>query len=88
MVYYAAQLRRGGRADLIEAVESGEMTMAAAIRELTGSRLPNLYEKLVLAWTRCDDAEREKFLAELARLGLVTPRIDDSPFPISHDGEG
>jgi hypothetical protein len=71
-LYYSQQIFRSGRGDLIGAVQRGEMTIAAAIRELTGARLPDRYDKLVLAWNRCDDEERRRFLDELASLGLVT----------------
>jgi hypothetical protein len=73
MVYLADRLRRSGRTDLIEAVEHGDMTMAAAIREITGTHLPSRYDKLVLAWNRCDDDERTRFLMNLADMaGLLT----------------
>jgi hypothetical protein len=65
-IYYARQLNRSGRADLMEAVQRGEMNLFAALRELTGTRLPTRFEKLVLAWNRCDDADRARFIAALS----------------------
>src|SRR5271165_372171 len=72
--YYGLQLRRSGRTDLVEALLRGEMTTAAAIRELTGDRLPDRYEKLVRAWNRCDTNEQARFVLALMRAGALPTR--------------
>jgi pyruvate/2-oxoglutarate dehydrogenase complex dihydrolipoamide acyltransferase (E2) component len=78
-VHLAGELLRSGRADLIEATESGKTTLAAALRELRAARLPDRHEKLVLAWNRCDDEERGRFLIKLVQMGVVMfPPDDDS----------
>jgi hypothetical protein len=63
--YYARELQRSGRDDLKKAVERGEMKLSAAIRELRGERLPDRYDKLVMAWNRCSDEERDRFFEAL-----------------------
>ena len=51
----------------------GDMTVAAAIRELNGRKLPDRYGKLVLAWNRAGDEVRGRFVAEMIRIGIVRP---------------
>ena len=70
-VYYSKQIHRSGREDLGEAIMRGDMKIAAAIRELTGRKLPDRYGKLVLAWNRAGEDARGRFLTELAHLGIV-----------------
>jgi len=72
MLYYSQEVARSGREDLKAAVARGEMTIAAAIRELRGTTLPDRYDKLVLAWNRCSNDDQVRFLMVLASLGLVT----------------
>lgn len=70
-IAYAAELRRSGRDDLVAAVERSETTIAAALRQVTGRRLPDRYEKIVLAWNRASDDDRARFLVVLANMGVV-----------------
>lgn len=71
MVYYSRELIRSGRDDLIAAVQAGEMTMAAAIRKVRGTVLPDRYDRLVLAWNCCDELEQSRFLVALKEAGFI-----------------
>jgi hypothetical protein len=67
MIYYARRLARSGQDDLVRRVENGELKMKAALREAglippPASRL----NKLVSAWNRCSDTERQIFLDMLS----------------------
>jgi hypothetical protein len=72
LLYYAAELGRSDRQDLMAAVVRGELKLTAAIRELRGTTLPDRYGKLVQAWNRCDEDERARFLTALEKAGMVT----------------
>ena len=72
LLYYALELQRSGREDLVAAVERGEMTVPGAVMKLHGIALPDRYGKLVQAWNRCDEDERARFLTALEEAGMVT----------------
>lgn len=72
LLYYALELQRSGREDLVAAVERGEMTVPGAVMKLHGIALPDRYGKLVQAWNHCDNDERARFIAELEEAGIVT----------------
>jgi hypothetical protein len=72
LLYYAQELQRSGRKDLVAAVERGEMTVTGAVMKLHGVAPPDCYGKLVQAWNRCDEDERARFLTALEEAGMVT----------------
>jgi hypothetical protein len=72
MVYYVSRLHRSGREDLIAAVQRREMSVQGALRVIDGTKLPDRYEKLVLAWRRCSETEQARFVGAL----LNADRLD------------
>jgi len=72
-LYYAREIMRSGREDLVAATQHGEMTIGAAIRELRGTAPPDRFNKLVSAWNRCSDDEQLRFLRLLLDAGIVAP---------------
>ena len=65
MVYLAAKLMRSGRADLIAAVERGELSMHAALKQLEPPRRADTLGPLVRAWNAATLEEREALVAAL-----------------------
>jgi hypothetical protein len=70
-VYLALELQRSGRADLVSAVERGEIKLHAALKiakpEKYGKRRDRLRE-LVNVWSLATDAERAAFLASIGEV--------------------
>jgi len=66
-VYMAGRLMGSGRADLVEAVEQGRMSLHAALREIDGPKPRDGLRELARAWAAATEEERETFLLALAR---------------------
>jgi hypothetical protein len=64
-VYSALKLERSGRDDLVTAVERGELSLHAALKQLEPARRPNTIKPLVAAWNAATVAERITFLAAI-----------------------
>jgi hypothetical protein len=65
MVYMARELMQTGRADLCAAVESGKLTILAALKEAKPERYcaPDRAERLRRLWNSLSEAERADFIA-------------------------
>lgn len=60
-VYYAQKLRRSGRADLIAAVQRGEITLHAALRQVYPPPPKDGLKALLRAWQGASEEERTHF---------------------------
>lgn len=67
MVFDAIKLRRSGRADLVQRVQAGELTIHRALIEAGLKRKPtsSRLDALCHAWNRCNRAERLAFIERL-----------------------
>jgi hypothetical protein len=69
-VYLARKLMRSGRADIIAAVERGELSMHAALQQIEPPRQKSTLKPLVLAWNAATPSERQALLNAVERLGV------------------
>jgi hypothetical protein len=66
-VYTARRILRSGGAELIESIESGEMSLNTAAKALDRGKnsQPDRLAALCQAWERASDDERARFLAKV-----------------------
>ena len=62
-IYLARKVRRL-RPDLVPAIESGELTLNAAIEQVEGKAKPSAWHRLVKAWNAASDEDRARLIAE------------------------
>jgi predicted DNA-binding transcriptional regulator YafY len=61
-VYLARKLVRSGRADLCAAVERGELSLHAALKQIEPPRRKDTLKPVVLAWNAATPGERQAIL--------------------------
>lgn len=75
-VYKARELAATGRADLVEQVKAGKMSLHAALKAAKPSkhRTPNGCDRLMTAWHSATEDERAWFVANLQICSPVAER--------------
>jgi len=68
MIYLGIKLQRSGRADLVDAVRAGTLSMHAALAQLDPPKpKDDGYTKLVKAWNAASEDEQARFLVGLMK---------------------
>lgn len=61
---YLARKVAGLRPDLVPAIESGVLSVNAAIEQIDGKKKTSTWDRLVKAWNAATDEDRARLIAE------------------------